>query len=140
MLVGPIEPTRFFSSDGKVRLRGRWTAKQAELLRGSRFHIVNKLRGAKLLGYSSEHFFSSAHVIYPLLRPAMEELFEKFKPAFLANAAYRFRNRKQFWPVSAHDHQRSPQTWCTTPDRPGVSVGVWRRSPRDPSEDRSKSD
>ena len=42
--------------------------------------------------------------MYPLLRPVMAELFEEFKPAFLANAAYRFRNRKQFWPVSAHDH------------------------------------
>ena len=52
----------------------------------------------------SERFFSSGHVIYPLLRPAMEELFEQFKPAFLANAEYRFRNRKQFWPISAHDH------------------------------------
>jgi hypothetical protein len=34
----------------------------------------------------------------------MEELFEEFQPAFLANAAYRFRNRKQFWPISAHNH------------------------------------
>ena len=34
----------------------------------------------------------------------MEELFDEFKPAFLANAAYRFRNRTQFWPISAHDH------------------------------------
>ena len=57
-----------------------------------------------MLGYTSEHFFGCAHAIYPLLRPAMEELFEEFKPAFLANAAYRFRNRKQFWPISAHDH------------------------------------
>jgi hypothetical protein len=57
-----------------------------------------------MLGYTSEHFFSSGHVIFPLLRPAMEELFEEFKPAFLANAAYRFRNHQQFWPISAHDH------------------------------------
>ncbi len=34
----------------------------------------------------------------------MEELFDEFRPAFLANAGYRFRNRKQFWPISAHDH------------------------------------
>jgi hypothetical protein len=39
-----------------------------------------------------------------MLRPAMEELFEEFQPAFLANAAYRFRSRKQFWPISAHNH------------------------------------
>jgi hypothetical protein len=58
-----------------------------------------------MLGYTPEHFFSSGHMIYPLMRPVMEELFEEFQPAFLANAAYRFRNRKQFWPISAHDHR-----------------------------------
>ena len=47
---------------------------------------------------------SSGHVIYPLLRPAMEELFEQFKPAFLANASTDSGDRKQFWPISAHDH------------------------------------
>jgi hypothetical protein len=57
-----------------------------------------------MLGYTSEHFFSSGHVICPLLRPAMAELFDQFKPIFLANAEYRFRNRKQFGPISAHDH------------------------------------
>jgi hypothetical protein len=53
---------------------------------------------------ASRHFFSTRHVIYPLLRPAMEDLFDQFRPAFVANAGYRFRNRKQFWPISAHDH------------------------------------
>ena len=72
--------------------------------KGSGFHVGNKLLGAEMLGYTSEHFFSLSHMIYPLLRPAMEQLFEEFKPAFLANAEYRFRDRKQFWPISAHDH------------------------------------
>jgi hypothetical protein len=27
-----------------------------------------------MLGYTSEHFFGCAHAIYPMLRPAMEEL------------------------------------------------------------------
>ncbi len=34
----------------------------------------------------------------------MEELFEMFESAFLANAAYRFRDRRQLWTISAHDH------------------------------------
>ena len=104
MLVGPVEPTDFFSDDGKVNLRGRWSNWNEQPEEGISFHGSNKLLGAEMLGYTSEHFFSSAHVIYPLLRPVMAELFEEFKPAFLANAAYRFRNRKQFWPISAHDH------------------------------------
>jgi hypothetical protein len=105
MLVGPVEPTDFFSNDGKINLRGRWNNwKEQPPEGGISFHGSNKLRGAKMLGYTAERFFGCAHVIYPLLRPAMEELFEEFKPAFLANAAYRFRSRKQFWPISAHDH------------------------------------
>jgi hypothetical protein len=104
MLVGPVEPTDFFSQDGKAKLRGRWSNWNELLERGNNFNGSNKLLGAEMLGYTSEHFFSSGHVIFPLLRPAMEELFDEFRPAFLANAAYRFRNRKQFWPISAHDH------------------------------------
>ena len=105
MLVGPVEPTDFFSNDGKVILRGRWNNwKEQPPERGISFFGSNKLLGAEMLGYTSEHFFGCAHVLYPMLRRAMEELFDQFKPAFLANAAYRFRNRKQFWPISAHDH------------------------------------
>jgi hypothetical protein len=104
MLVGPVEPTHFFSDDNKVKLRGRWTNWKEQLEKGSSFHGSNKLLGAEMLGYTPDHYLSTAHAVYPLLRPAMEELFEEFKPAFLANAAYRFRDRKQFWPISAHNH------------------------------------
>jgi hypothetical protein len=104
MLVGPVEPTDFFTNDGKVVLRGRWSSWNEQLERGNSFNGSGKLLGAKMLGYTPELFFSSNHMNYPLLRPAMEELFEEFKPAFLTNAAYRFRNRNQFWPISAHDH------------------------------------
>jgi hypothetical protein len=104
MFVGPVEPTNFFSNEGRVTLRGRWSSWNEVLERGNTFTGHNKLLGAEMLGYTSERFFSSGRVTHPLLRPAMEELFEQFKPAFLANAEYRFRDRKQFWPISAHDH------------------------------------
>jgi hypothetical protein len=104
MFVGPVEPTDFFSHDGKLHLRGRWSNWKERPDKGDSFHGSNKLLGAKMLGYTSEHFFSSEHAVYPLLRPAMDELFAEFKTAFLANAGYRFRNRQQFWPISAHDH------------------------------------
>ena len=110
MLVGPVKPTDFFSRGGKVNLRGRWTSwtelrEQTELLEQRiAFLAYNKLVGAEMLGYTAERFFTAHHVIYPLLRPVMEQLFEEFKPAFLANAKYRFRDRKQFWPISVHDH------------------------------------
>jgi hypothetical protein len=104
MLVGPVEPTDFFSHDGKVKLRGRWSNWNAQLEKGNSFNGGGKLLGAEMLGYTPKLFFSSDHMNYPMSRPAMEELFEEFKPAFLTNAAYRFRNRAQFWPISAHDH------------------------------------
>jgi hypothetical protein len=104
MLVGPVEPTDFFSHDGKVKLRGRWSNWNEQLEKGNSFNGGGKLLGAEMLGYTPKLFFSSDHMNYPMLRPAMEELFEEFKPAFLTNAAYRFRNREQFWPISAHDH------------------------------------
>jgi hypothetical protein len=104
MLVGPAEPTDFFSHVGKVKLRGRWSNWEDRPDKENSFHGSNKLLGAEMLGYTPEHFFSSGHVIYPLLRPAMEELFEEFTPAFVANAGYRFRNHQQFWPISVHDH------------------------------------
>jgi hypothetical protein len=104
MLVGPVEPRDFFSNDGKVELRGRWSNWEERPDKRNSFHGSNKLLGAEMLGYTPELFFSSGHVIHPLLRPAMEQLFEEFKPAFLTNAEYRFRNHQQFWPISAHDH------------------------------------
>jgi hypothetical protein len=104
MLVGPAEPTDFFSDERKVNLRGYWTNWEEQLEKASSFHSSTKLLGAEMLGYTPERFFSAGHVIYPLLRPTMEELFEEFTPLFLANAQYRFRDRKQFWPISAHDH------------------------------------
>jgi hypothetical protein len=61
MLVGPVEPTHFFSDDGKVNLRGRWTNWKEQLEKGSRFHGSNKLLGAEMLGYTPEHYFSTAH-------------------------------------------------------------------------------
>jgi hypothetical protein len=104
MLVGPVKPTDFFSRGGKVNLRGRWTSWTEMLEKGISFNAYNKLVGAEMLGYTAERFFTAHHVIYPLLRPAMEQLFEEFQPAFLANAKYRFRDHKQFWPISVHDH------------------------------------
>ena len=104
MLVGPVEPTDFFSHDGKVHLRGRWSNWKDRPDKRNSFHGSNKLLGADMLGYTPELFFSSGHLVHPLLRPAMDELFEEFKAAFLANAAYRFRNHKQFWPISVHNH------------------------------------
>ena len=62
MLVGPVEPTDFFSNDGKVTLRGRWNNwKEQPPDGGISFFGTNKLLGAEMLGYTLEHFFGCAH-------------------------------------------------------------------------------
>ena len=77
---------------GKIMLRGRWTSWAEQLEKNTPSIGNNKLLGAEMMGYTSDHFFSSNHVIYPLLRPVDGELLEMFEPAFLANAVYRFRD------------------------------------------------
>ena len=70
MFVGPVEPTDFFSHEGKVILRGRWSNWQQQLERGNSFNGGGKLLGAEMLGYTSEDFFPQNHVVYPLVRPS----------------------------------------------------------------------
>src|SRR5688572_9302128 len=55
MLVGPVEPTDFFSHDGKAKLRGRWSNWKEQLDRGNSFNGHNKLLAAEMLGYTSDH-------------------------------------------------------------------------------------
>ena len=70
MLVDSVEPTDFFSIEGKVKLRGSWRNWSEQPDKRNNFHGSIKLSGAEMLGYTPEHFFSTRHVIYPLLRPA----------------------------------------------------------------------
>ena len=102
MLVGPVEPTDFFLNDGIVKLRGRWTNWQEQLEKGSS-STAAQAAGRGIAGLHAGPLLDRPRGL-SLLRPAMEEMFDGFKSAFLANAAYRFRDRKQFWPISAHNH------------------------------------
>src|SRR5215212_8201665 len=49
MLVGPVQPTDFFSDEGKVNLRGRWNNLKSQAGEEISFHDTNKLRGAEML-------------------------------------------------------------------------------------------
>jgi hypothetical protein len=57
-----------------------------------------------MIGYTADHVFDSAHVVHPMLRSVMAGLFDRFRGAFTANAAYRFRCTQQFLPQSLHNH------------------------------------
>lgn len=102
MLVGETKPSTFFFEDGRIRLRGRMVDWSRKDIGG--VHSRNKLHGARLAGSDPARLFSSAHVAYPMSRTLMESLFEQHHDAFIRNAAYRFRDRDQFWPISLHDH------------------------------------
>ena len=65
MLVGPVEPTDFFSNEGKVNLRGRWTQLARAARKGEWLPRQQQAAGRRNVGYTSDHFFSSNHMIYP---------------------------------------------------------------------------
>jgi len=112
MFVGPVQKSDFFTDEGKVVLRGSWADWSVKTDGEISFHGSNKLLGAEMMGYSRQHFFSPIHVVYPMWRPAMEQLFERFKAEFLANAAFRFRDRSQFWAISLQNHLLLKEGWA----------------------------
>jgi hypothetical protein len=84
-------------------LRGRWTS-WAEQLEKNTLIGNNKLLGAEMMGYTSDHFFSSNHVIYPLLRPAMENSSRCSSRHSWPMPCTASATRRQLWTISAHDH------------------------------------
>ena len=105
MLVGPVEPADFFSNErAKSSCAAAGPPCKSSSKEGAASTPATSCWAPRCWATRRSISFRRAHAIYPLLRPAMEQLFEEFKPAFLANAEYRFRSRKQFWPISAHNH------------------------------------
>lgn len=101
MLVGPCPRETFFTNDGRPVLRGRWSSASPETK--LTFHSTNKVVAAKMMGGSRARFFSPMHVAYPMRRSVLSALGSRFSGQFARNAAYRFRSRRQFWPVALHN-------------------------------------
>jgi hypothetical protein len=101
-LTGPVSPRDFFTEDGRPVLRGRWS-NFADPKRMT-FHGRNKLNAALLAGHTAERVFSPAHVVYPLKKSVLAELYARHEAAFRKNASYRFRDRAQFWPIALQDN------------------------------------
>jgi hypothetical protein len=108
-LTAPVTPSDFFSADGPV-LRGKWvdhTALAACDTSRDEAHLLNhynQINAAAMIGYGADHVFESAHVVHPMQRAVMAELFHAFADPFAHNAAYRFRCTEQFLPQSLHNH------------------------------------
>jgi Stealth protein CR2, conserved region 2/Stealth protein CR1, conserved region 1 len=118
-LTAPAQPSDFFVSDAPV-LRGKWmdygylpdcsgSRDDASLL----FHY-NQINAAAMIGYTADHVFDSAHVVHPMLRSIMAQLFDTHRDAFIQNAAFRFRDAGQFVAQSLHNHA------CLTADNAAI--------------------
>jgi Stealth protein CR2, conserved region 2/Stealth protein CR1, conserved region 1 len=108
-LTAPAQPADFFTAGGPV-LRGKWvnyshlpgceeSRDDASLL----FHY-NQINAAGMIGYTADHIFDSAHVVHPMLRSVMADLFNAHRGAFIRNAGFRFRCTEQFVAQSLHNH------------------------------------
>jgi Stealth protein CR2, conserved region 2/Stealth protein CR1, conserved region 1 len=108
-LTAPLEPEDVFLGQATV-LRGKWVdysdLENDEVQRGdpALFNHYAQINAAVMLGFHADHLFATAHVVHPLRRSVMAQLFENHTAAFLQNITYRFRDVSQFVPQSLHNH------------------------------------
>ncbi len=108
-LTAPVEINDFFAVNGPV-LRGKWedysTLIDCDESRNdaSLLHHYNQIRSAEMIGYGADHVFASAHVVHPMQRSVMADLFEHYRDQCIRNAGFRFRSTTQFLPQSLHNH------------------------------------
>ena len=131
-LTAPVTVADFFAADGPV-LRGKWTdhsdlaACVASRDEACLLNHYNQINAAQMIGYTADHVFESAHVVHPMLRSVMAELFDTFGDEFVRNASYRFRDAGQFLPQSLHNHACLANDYATildTRDYLHVAVGA----------------
>lgn len=131
-LMGPCQPTDFFSADGKPVVRGHW-------VKSDRFNQLDFLRefrkcqfnAACLLFQSPSYIFLPAHVAYSFTRSQFSDLFEKFKSHFVKNISYRFRDAAQFQVVTLFSNSVLSTSDCVLfeglPDFHQVTAGTIQR-------------
>ncbi|MDO6481362.1 Stealth CR1 domain-containing protein [Shimia thalassica] len=108
-LTARLDPEDVFDGSAPV-LRGKWV-NYADALQGedtrndpAKFNHFMQLNAASLAGFDATRLFSSAHVVHPLRRSVMAQLFEQHKEAFVDNIGHRFRDLSQFLPQALHNH------------------------------------
>jgi len=108
-LSAPLLPTDVFQGSLPL-LRGEWVD-YSELLcqsatRGNpaKFNHFMQINAARMAGFDAQRLFASAHVVHPMKRSVMAELFDQDRDAFIENIKYRFRDLRQFLPQGLHNH------------------------------------
>jgi Stealth protein CR2, conserved region 2/Stealth protein CR1, conserved region 1 len=132
-LTAPVEVTDFFAANGPV-LRGKWTD-HAHLMQcgesrdaASLLSHYNQINAAGIIGYTPDHVFESAHVVHPMQRSIMAELFDLYHGRFIQNISFRFRCTEQFLAQSLHNHAclaSGNANILDTPDYLHVAVGAF---------------
>lgn len=100
--TGRLQQEDFFIQ-GKAALRGKWS--EWETGKKLTFHAENNRQGAAFSLFNKEKFFKAVHVAHPLRKSIFEAAYAENPEIFEKNASYRFRSRKQFWPISLHNHR-----------------------------------
>nr|HAT8713650.1 capsular biosynthesis protein [Legionella jordanis] len=115
-LIRPINKSDFFR-ENRVVLRGEW---KIQTERKWRSRIKNCLpilscaeklnehrrlqeNSAKMAGFN-KRFFHLPHIPFALKRDVFEQFFLKHPHLLTSNISYKFRNAKQFWPISLLMH------------------------------------
>lgn len=108
-LTAPLDPNDVFDGFSPI-LRGQWV-NFGDMLRDprinqdpSKFNHFMQINAALIAGFDATRLFSSAHVVHPLCRAVLAELFKQHHDAFLENIKYRFRDLNQFLPQALHNH------------------------------------
>ena len=108
-LTAPVTVADFFAENGPV-LRGKWVDHSVLAECGtsrddaSLLNHFNQINAAGMIGYTADHVFESAHVVHPMQRSVMVDLFDAYTQEFTRNAGFRFRCTEQFLSQSLHNH------------------------------------
>ncbi|MGB3408963.1 MAG: hypothetical protein WBA67_15885 [Jannaschia sp.] len=108
-LTAPLLPGDVFRGLSPV-LRGRWVdygAMAGDFAKRSDpawFNHYMQINAATLMGFGAKRLFAAAHVVHPMRRSVMSDLFARMPDAFAANVGHRFRDLAQFLPQGLHNH------------------------------------
>lgn len=108
-LTGPLSPDDVFSGDVPV-LRGGWVdqctiaADPDSRSDPTLLNALTQINAAGLAGFGPGRLFRAAHVVHPLRRSVLAQLYDQHRTAFQANLGHRFRCVSQFLPQGLHNH------------------------------------
>lgn len=70
----------------------------------TKFNDFMQINAARMVNFDAQNIFSTAHVVHPLRRSKMEQLFRQYPDDFTNNVQHRFRDLSQFLPQGLHNH------------------------------------